>query len=269
MGIQLLKGRAPGEQDLGQGISAIVVNEALVEGLNLDEPVGKRFELGPQKGTVVGVVKNFNFRSVKDEVAPFAIYRINETFAQVPPQQRSFLRRVLAIKISDRDVSGTIDHIRDTMSEFDAVHPFEFEFLEDSLDKLYASDQRLMRLITIFAGFCIFIACLGLSGLASFTAAQRTREIGVRKVLGARAGQIVWLLAHKTVLLVVAAAAPASVLAYLVMARWLDEFAFRTSINPLMFVVAALAGLAIAYVTVALQSWKAARAHPVRALRYE
>jgi putative ABC transport system permease protein len=124
-------------------------------------------------------------------------------------------------------------------------------------------------MIGIFAGLCIFIACLGLFGLAAFTAAQRTREIGVRKVFGAGAGQIVSLLAHKIVYLVLAASVVSSVLAYLVMSAWLRSFAFRTSINPAVFAVAALAGLSIAYFTVALQSLKVARAHPVRALRYE
>jgi putative ABC transport system permease protein len=159
--------------------------------------------------------------------------------------------------------------MRDTIGRFDAVHPFEFTFLDDSLNELYAADQRLTRLIAIFAGICIFIACLGLFGLAAFTAAQRTREIGVRKVFGARTSQIVTLLAHKIVWLVMGAAALASVLAYLVMQTWLENFAFRTSINPLVFVVATIAGLAVAYLTVSLQSLKAARAHPVRSLRYE
>jgi putative ABC transport system permease protein len=149
------------------------------------------------------------------------------------------------------------------------MHPFEFEFVDDSLDRLYVADTRLTRLIAIFAGLCIAIACLGLFGLASFMAAQRTREIGVRKVFGARTGQIITLLAHRIVYLVLGAAAVASVLSYLVMKAWLQNFAFRAAINPLMFVAATLAGLGIAYLTVALQSMKAARAHPVNSLRYE
>ena len=164
---------------------------------------------------------------------------------------------------------GTIRHVRETIGKFDSAHPFEFQFLDDSLNELYAADQRLTRLIAIFAGLCIFIACLGLFGLAAFMAAQRTREIGVRKVFGARTGQIIALLAQKIVWLVVAAAVVASVLAYLVMKAWLENFAFRGSINPLIFVIAALAGLGIAYLTVVLQSRKAARAHPVSSLRYE
>ncbi|HUL81602.1 MAG TPA: FtsX-like permease family protein [Gammaproteobacteria bacterium] len=254
-------------------ITEIVVNEALVRGLHWKEAIGKRFQLGQgpggQSGTVVGVVKDFNFRSVHDPVAPFAIYRQIDNFAQLPPQARQRITRPMVVNISGKDVPGTIDFLRETIRKFDSIHPLEFEFLDDSLNRLYASDQRLTGLIGIFAGFCIFIACLGLFGLASFTAAQRTREIGVRKVFGARTGQIISLLAQRIVYLVIAAAVVASVLAYLAMTAWLRSFAFHTSINPLIFVLAALAGLGIAYVTVAAQSLKAARAHPVRALRYE
>jgi putative ABC transport system permease protein len=249
------------------------VNEALVRGLHWKEAIGKRFQMGQgpggQSGTVVGVVKDFNFRSVHDPVAPFAIYRQIDNFAQLPPQARQRITRPMVVNISGKDVPGTIDFLRETIRKFDSIHPLEFEFLDDSLNRLYASDQRLTGLIGIFAGFCIFIACLGLFGLASFTAAQRTREIGVRKVFGARTGQIISLLAQRIVYLVIAAAVVASVLAYLAMSAWLRSFAFHTSINPLIFVLAALAGLGIAYVTVAAQSLKAARAHPVRALRYE
>jgi putative ABC transport system permease protein len=155
------------------------------------------------------------------------------------------------------------------MRQFDKEHPFEFKFLDDSLDQLYLSDTRLTRLIAIFSGLCIFIACLGLFGLASFTTAQRTREIGVRKVLGARTSQIVTLLARRTVALVLIAAPLASALAFFAMSKWLGGFAYRTSMSPLPFVAAAAAGLAIAYATVAVQSLKAGRAHPVKALRYE
>jgi putative ABC transport system permease protein len=269
MGMKVLAGRAPNEQDLGPAISAIVVNEAAVKMLRWKDPIGKRFEIGPQKGTVVGVVKNFNFRSVHDEIAPFAVYRINENFAQVPPPQRPFMNRILAVKISGKNVGGTIDHIRDTMRQFDKEHPFEFKFLDDSLNQLYLSDTRLTRLISIFAGLCIFIACLGLFGLASFTTAQRTREIGVRKVLGARTSQIVTLLAQRTIVLVLIASPLASAVAYFAMSKWLGGFAYRSAMSPLPFIAAAAAGVAIAYATVALQSLKAGRAHPVHALRYE
>jgi putative ABC transport system permease protein len=282
MGLQILEGRGPSDEVAeaaaaeGSGpitIREIVVNEALVRALHWDQPVGKRFELGQgpqaQTGTVVGVVKDFNFRSVHSEVEPFAIYRLVQSFAQMPPALRDMQQRPLVLNIAGDDVSGTIEHVRETIRKFDSRHPFEFEFLDDSLNELYAEDRRLTRLIGIFAGLCIFIACLGLFGLAAFTTQQRTREIGVRKVFGARTRQIVALLAQRIVWLVIAAAAVAGVLVYAVMKAWLANFAFRTGIDPLIFLTAALAGLGIAYFTVALQSLKAARARPVESLRYE
>jgi putative ABC transport system permease protein len=285
MGMKLVAGRAPADDvasAAGAGgpggapasrINEILVNEALVRALHWEEAVGKRFELGQgpqaQKGTVVGVVKDFNFSSVHEGVGPFAIYRQIEDFSRVPQVLRLHEERTMVVNIAGRDVPATIRFVGDTLRKFDGMHPFEFEFVDDSLDRLYVADQRLTRLIAIFAGLCIAIACLGLFGLASFMAAQRTREIGVRKVFGARTGQIISLLAHRIVYLVLGAAAVASVLSYVVMKAWLENFAFRAGINPLIFVAAALAGLGIAYLTVALQSMKAARAHPVTSLRYE
>ena len=173
------------------------------------------------------------------------------------------------LNISGNDVRGTIEHVRDTIRKFDPKHPFEFEFLDDALNKLYAADTRLTRLIGIFAGLCIFIACLGLFGLAAFTAAQRTREIGVRKVFGAHTGQIIDALAHKIVWLVVGGGRCRKRIRVRRDASLARELRVPDSINPLIFVVATLAGLGIAYLTVALQSMKAARAHPVKSLRYE
>jgi putative ABC transport system permease protein len=254
-------------------ITEIVVNEALVRAQHWKEPIGKRFELGQgpgaQKGTVVGVVQDFNFRSVHDAVGPFAIYRRVEDFSRTAPVLRMHEERTMVLNIAGRNVPATLDFVGDTLRKFDALHPFEFRFVDDALQTLYVSDTRLMRLIAIFAGICIFIACLGLFGLASFMAAQRTREIGVRKVFGARTGQIIGLLAQRIVYLVLGAAVVATVIAYAVMQAWLQNFAFRAGINPLIFVAAALAGLGIAYATVAVQSMKAARAHPVSSLRYE
>ncbi|HEX5048980.1 MAG TPA: FtsX-like permease family protein, partial [Gammaproteobacteria bacterium] len=281
MGLELVAGRevsddvasaaaaGPGGAPVQQ-ITQIVVNEALVRAQHWEEPIGKRFDIGPSgKGTVVGVVKDFNFRSVHESVGPFVIVRRVEDFSRVAPVLRMHEERNMVLNIAGRNVPATLGFVADTLRKFDGLHPFEFEFVDDSLDRLYTADTRLTRLIAIFAGLCIFIACLGLFGLASFMAAQRTREIGVRKVFGARTSQIISLLAHRIVLLVLGAAAAASLIAYAVMKAWLENFAFRTGINPLIFVAAAVAGLAIAYLTVALQSIKAARAHPVRSLRYE
>jgi putative ABC transport system permease protein len=283
MGMQVVAGRGPwddvssAEADRPEGsrvqIRELVVNEALVRALRWDEPIGKRFQMGggpnAQSGTVVGVVKDFNFRSIHNEIGPVVISRLVDDFRQMPPASRQLQQRPLVVNIAGNDVARTIDYVGETMRKLDPIHPFEFEFLDDSLNKLYAADQRLTRLLAILGGLCIFIACIGLFGLATFTTQQRTREIGIRKAFGAYTSQIVTLLVHRTVWLVIVAAVVASPLAYLASKAWLENFAFRTNISPLVFLVAAAIGLGIAYLTVALQSMKAARAHPVRTLRHE
>jgi putative ABC transport system permease protein len=233
------------------------------------EPLGKRIVLGGQRGRVIGVVQDFNFKSLHSPIEPLAMFPLVNDFAETPELARPFERRFMVVSISGEDVSGTLADIEHLMSVLDPRHPFEYTFLDDALNNLYKSEQRLMRLIGIFAALCIFIACLGLFGLASFTTEQRTREIGTRKVLGASTWQIIGLLSRRIMLLVVIAAVLASVIAYFAIDQWLSSFAYRAGINPLIFFVSAAGAAALAFATVALQSYKTASADPVHALRYE
>jgi putative ABC transport system permease protein len=157
-----------------------------------------------------------------------------------------------------------VEHV---IAEADPRHPFEYRFLDEALKAQYKSELSLTKLIGIFAGVSIFIACMGLFGLAAFTTEQRSREIGTRKVLGATAWQIVGLLAKRILVLVMVAAVLASVAAYFAIDEWLAGFAYRAAINPLIFVLSALAAGAVAFTTVAAQSWRTANADPVTALR--
>jgi putative ABC transport system permease protein len=175
---------------------------------------------------------------------------------------------MLVVSISGDNVSGTLGAVEEVVRKADPGHPFEYAFLDDSLDQLYKSEAQLMKLIGIFATVCIFIACLGLFGLSAFATEQRTREIGTRKVLGATTQQIIVLLARGIMILVAVAAVLASVLAYFAIDEWLTGFAYRAGINPLIFVLAAVVAAAIAFATVAMQSYKTARADPVEALRH-
>jgi putative ABC transport system permease protein len=150
----------------------------------------------------------------------------------------------------------------------DPRHPFEYRFLDEALDAQYKAESSLTKLIGIFAGVSIFIACMGLFGLAAFTTEQRSREIGTRKVLGATAWQIVGLLARRILVLVVVAAVLASIASWFAIDEWLAGFAYRAGINPLIFLLAAVAAAAVAFATVAAQSWRTASADPVNALRY-
>ena len=197
------------------------------------------------------------------------IYQFRDNFAQIPPQFRELQNRLLVISIAPESMDETLRFIEGVFKRLDGEHPFEYRFVDDALDRLYVSEQRLMRLVGIFAGICIFIACLGLFGLASFTTEQRTKEIGIRKVLGASSLQIVLMLARNILLLVLAGAIVASIASYFAIDEWLAGFAYRAAVNPLVFVLATIVAAAVAFFTIALQSYGTARADPSNALRYE
>jgi putative ABC transport system permease protein len=175
----------------------------------------------------------------------------------------------MVIHISPDDIPQTLSFIQQKLMEFDPRHPFEYRFLDDAIDNLYMSENRLMRMTGIFSGICIFISCLGLFGLAAYTTEQRRKEIGIRKVLGASAAQIILMLSQKILWLVLAGSIVATVVAYYAMDEWLTGFSYRTGINPLIFVISALVVIAVAFVTIALQSYKTAQANPSKMLRYE
>ena len=154
------------------------------------------------------------------------------------------------------------------MADADPQHPFEYRFLDASLEKLYRTELSLTRLIGIFAAISIFIACLGLYGLTAFATEQRSREIGTRKVLGASAWQIIGLLARRILVLVLLASVQAAVAAYFAIEEWLQGFAYQAGIDPLIFLLAAAVAAAVAVATVVAQTWRIANADPVQALRY-
>ena len=267
MGLKLLRGRDFSRQLLTDSGTNFLVNEAMVRKMGWTEPLGKRIKFGPRSGKVIGVVEDFNFKSLHSKIEPFAMWPLSDDFSAIPAGARPFQQRLLVLNISGADVTGTIGYVARVMAQIDPAHPFEFEFLDRQLDNLYKTEQRLMRLTGVFAGVCIFIACLGLFGLAAFATEQRSREIATRKVLGASAWQIIMLLSRPILVLVLLAAVLASVIAYFGIDQWLANFAYRAAINPLLFVIAALIAAIIAFTTVALQTYKVASSDPVDALR--
>ena len=190
----------------------------------------------------------------------------------VPPQARSQMNMYLIINIKGEDTFKTLSFLKEKFSEFDPQHPFEYGFLDDSLNELYVNEQQQMKLIGTFAAICIFISCMGLFGLAAFTTEQRTKEIGIRRVMGATTLQIISMLANKILLLVVVGAVIASLIAWYAMDEWwLIDFAYRIKINMNLwvFIVSAVIVAVVAFITVAMQSFKTANDNPVKALRYE
>jgi putative ABC transport system permease protein len=246
---------------------AMIVNETLVRQMGWTDPLGKR--MGLRGRTVIGVVKDFNYKSLHEPVEPLVMYQDATSFANLPPELRPFQTRYLVLNVATRDLGGTLAFVENTLGRFDPVHPLEYRFLDEALGRLYSAEQNLLRLIGVFSAICIFVACLGLFRLATSTTARRTKEIGIRKVLGATTSQIIALLAGRTVLLVAIGSGIATVLAFVTMNRWLAAFAYRVDVDIVPFVAAAGVALAVAVGTVALQSFGAARAKPVQTLRHD
>ncbi len=268
MGLKIAQGRDLSARLLTDVDTSFLVNEALVKKMGWTEPLGRRLALGNQTGRVVGVVRDFNFKSLHHLIEPAVLLRFDNDMTQVQEMNRPFQQRQLILDITGREIDQVLAHVGQVMAKADPRHPFEYRFLDEALDAQYKSEIGLTRLIGIFAGISIFIACMGLFGLAAFTTEQRTREIGTRKVLGASTWQIVTLLARRILVLVIIASVLAAVAAYFAIDEWLTGFAYRSPINPLIFVLAAAVAAAVAFTTVTLQSWKTASADPVDSLRY-
>jgi putative ABC transport system permease protein len=242
--------------------AAYVVNETFVKKMGWDNPIGKRIGIGAisfNEGPVIGVVKDFNYQSLRSNIEPIAMVRSDSEGDG----------RLMIVSIAPEGIRDTLQHIRNLFAEFDPTHPFEYTFLDEELDRLYVSEERLMRLIGIFAVICILVACLGLFGLAASATQQRAREIGIRKVLGASTLNIILLLARRVLILIAAGAAVAAVAAWLGMQDWLSGFAYRADLNPVYLLLAALGAGAVALLTIALQSWRTASGDPIDALRHE
>lgn len=268
MGLKIVQGRDFSQDQLTDDSTNALVNEALVREMRWTEPAGKRVKFGDQVGHVVGVVRDFNFKSLHTAIGPFALRLLNTDYSRIDIINRPFAIQKLVVNVSGQDIEQTLAHISSVVREADPRHPFEFEFLDAKLDQLYKDEHQLTRLMGIFAGVCIFIACLGLFGLAAFATEQRTREIGTRKVLGASPLQIIMLLCRRILLLVAVASVIASVIAYFAIDTWTAGFAYRAPVDYYIFVIAAAAAAAVAFLTIALQSWRAATADPVEALRH-
>jgi putative ABC transport system permease protein len=232
---------------------ALVVNEAAVRAMGMEDPLGKRL-LG---GQIIGVIKDFHIRTLHHKVAPLAM-----------AWDESEMRH-LFIKIVGTDIAGTINSVKATWYSFASEYPFEFQFLDERLEELYQADKRLGNIINAFAGLALFVACLGLFGLASFVAERRTKEIGIRKVLGASIPVIFYLLARDFIKWIVIANVIAAPLAAYAMTRYLNSYAYHTSLGPVLFLVPAVMILVVALLTVSWQALRAAAADPVKSLRYE
>ena len=255
-GIELVLGRNFSRDFPGDVKGAYILNESAVKEIGWDSPLGKQFRI-IEKGTVVGVVKDFHFKSLHQEIEPFVLYLCPEYF------------EYFSVRISPEGIPQTLDFLKDRWQELVPNQLFQFSFLDEDFDSLYKAEMRLEKILGIVTSLAIFIACLGLFGLASFTAEQRTKEVGIRKVLGSSVGDIMALLTKEYLKCIVWANLAAWPIAYFIMHGWLEKFAYRTKIGIGPFVLSAAAAFLIALVTVSRQAIRAARANPIDSLRYE
>ena len=263
--LEILAGRNFSREMATDQYRTCLLNEAAVRRLELDEPVGTILhhdDLGgssfPVKDVeIIGVVRNFHYQTLHNEIQPM-MFGWNDPWLWM-----------ISVKIAAEGVPQTIAHIEKAWKEFSPGFPFDFHFIDDLVDNQYKNEERLAKTIGYFAALGIFIACMGLFGLASFMAEQRTKEIGVRKVLGASVMGILMLLSKEFSKWVLAANVVAWPLAYYALNKWLADFAYRINIGVWPFLTAAVIVLAIAMMTVSYQSIRAATANPIDSLRYE
>lgn len=205
---------------------------------------------------VIGIVKDFHYESLRQNINPL-VFHIGKRTGYV------------ALKIDAGESQATIDYLQQLWDDFAPGQPFSYSFMDERFDRIYANEQKIGQIFGVFAFLAIFIACLGLFGLASFTAEQKKKEIGIRKVLGASVAHIVNRLSVSFIKLVVISFIIATPISYFAMKAWLDDFVYRTDIQVWVFLGAGIAACAIAWLTMSLQSWKAARANPASSLRNE
>ena len=271
MGMELIEGRNFDKKFITDIGTSFVVNETLVKARGWDNALGKRIQLGRMTGKIIGVVKDFHFKPIHTPVEPLVMWQLNDkvNYQGIPDEQRDMIRRSMIVHIANSNIQKTLNFLNEKFQEFDPRHPFEYEFLDHSIEKLYMSEERLMKMAGIFSGICIFISCLGLYGLSSFSTEQRSKEIGIRKVLGASSMQIITLLARKTICLVMAGALVATIIAWYAIGEWLESFAYRVAINPAAFLLSIIIVLGLAFLTIAAQSFKTAQKNPSLSLHHE
>jgi len=263
LGIELVEGRNFSREFETDKTEAFLVNEEVRELMGKPAVAGEEFSFGGRNGRVVGVMKNFHFETLQSKIEPLAIYLLAPT-----PNQRSRFNFLLA-RLAPADVQGAVDFVRRAWTTVLPNYPVDVLFLDEQVDRMYRTEERAGRLLRTFAFLAIFIACLGLFGLAAFMAEQRTREVGIRKVLGASVAQVAVLLCREFFVLVLLANILAWPVAYLTLDKWLKNYAYRISMGPLVFFLALAAALLVAIATVSFQAVRAALANPTRALKYE
>jgi putative ABC transport system permease protein len=255
LGLKLIEGRNFSEER-PTDTSHCIINEEAKKQMGLDSPIGKWIDHA-ERGEIIGVVHDYHYMPFTYEIEPLLLL------------YRPYMYRFAMARISGQNVSSTIDHIKTIWNKFAVDYPFEYHFFDEDFERIYWSEQRMGRLFQYFTVLAVFISCLGLFGLASFMAEQRTKEIGIRKVLGASVAGITVLLSKEFTKWVIVGNVIAWPVAYLAIKSWLQGFSYRVDISITTFILSGVLALVIALLTVSYQAIRAAIADPMEALRYE
>jgi putative ABC transport system permease protein len=262
--MNFLEGRAFAREFSSDATEACIINQTAANIMGLVVPIGAEvyfnhpaFEESFKKVKIIGVVDDFHYRPLHKKIGPF-IFRMYKPW-----------HAYIFLKIQPGDLRASLNHIEQVTKKFAPEYPFRYEFLNDRYNKIYSSEIRLGKVFNLFALLAILISCLGLFGLASYSIEQRTKEIGIRRVLGASISGIVTMLSREFSKWVILANLFAWPVAGYFMYKWLDNFAYRITLSWLTFIGAAALTLAISLFTICYQAYKSARSNPVEALRYE
>ena len=255
--VQILKGRDFSRDSPSDSISSILLNEAAAAQLNWDEPVGRWLELSGQRYDVVGLVKDFHFESLYREIPP-TIFILSSDWLNWA-----------YIRIDNQNIRGTVKHIESVYSKFVTNRDFSYSFMEEDIERQYVAEEKFTETFTLFTFLAIIIACLGTFGLISFTAERKSKEIGIRKVLGASVSNVSFLLIREFIILLLIASVVAWPVTWYFLDSWVSTFIYRTSISPEPFVLATLLAGLIVVSTTGFRAVKAALANPIDSLRDE
>lgn len=265
LGMKIIKGSNFSKENLADCQSGVLLNEEAAKKIGWSDPIGQYITYpggNNSKFKVIGILKDFNSESLRTAIAPFAVFHeASKTY--------SIRSSCVVVRVRAGQTRAAVEILERQWKQFTGDSALDYTFLDEDFDRQYRSEQRLGQVLGVFTAIAIVIACLGLFGLAAYIAEQRTKEIGIRKVLGASVGSIIGLLSKDFLKLVAIAIVVAVPLAWYGMNRWLQDFAYRVNITAWMFLLAGGLALVIAFATVAGQAWRAARANPVNALRSE
>lgn len=268
IGADMVAGRSFSRDFKTDDNEAYILNEAAVKKFELESPVGKKIvgaiftgsEWNRKNARIIGVAKDFHLASLHSEIQPLV-------FSLRTPQTTSI--NWIAVKLTGNNLEGTLNYIKESWKNIEPVNPFEFAFMDNTIQEMYIAEKKFGTIFTLFTALAIFIACMGIFGLASYSVRQRTKEIGLRKILGASISQISFMLSASFIKPLLISFVLAIPLVWMGMSRWLENFAYRTSISAEVFVIAAVLIIVLALISVSIQSLRAALANPVEALKYE